>query len=73
VTSEDAIAGASAGTVWVGLIFLAIKTLQAIVGTRHERTENENWRDLFEHLNKLAAAYERVVDKAIDTLAKRSE
>ena len=55
----------SGGTVWVGLVFLAIKALVAVVGTRAERAQAKYWSRLHDHLELLATNYTAHTDKLL--------
>lgn len=55
----------SGGAVWTGLLFLIVRSIVAVVGTRTERADAENWSRLHDHLEQLASSHERQVDRLL--------
>lgn len=68
MTASEFVEIATGTTVWAGLIYLSIQTLRATYGTRVERTDDQNWRDLFAHLKSLQDSYTRNVERMIEVL-----
>lgn len=52
----DVVELAKSGAIWIGLAYLGIEAIVKLVGTRTERTEEYNLRQLHERLKELMEA-----------------
>ena len=68
---SDAAELASGGAVWFGFAYLMLLAIISVVGTRSERTEERNWRDLFRQLERMSSACESAVDRLIELQSRQ--
>lgn len=61
----------SGGAVWTGLVYLGIRAVVSIVGTRSQRMQEKNWSNLNDRLKDLAKTYDRQLDR-IATIHERA-